>query len=345
MRYNLAFIGFGNVGQALARLLTRRRQDLAAGYGVTWRLTGVASRRRGWLAGADGLDVEVLLNGGNAIAAGAGALPDVQAWLAAAQPHVVFEMSSLQASTGQPAIDYIEAGLRAGAHVVTANKGPVVHAYPRLRDLAESLGRGFRFESTVMDGAPIFSLFRSCLPLTRVSGFEGILNSTTNYLLARMEAGADLDQAVREAQTLGLAETDPAADIDGFDAAVKTAALATVVMGQPLPLNEVTRAGIRGLDPAEIRAARQAGRPWKLLCRAERTATGVTASVGPERLPEASPFAQVNGTTSAVHFATDTLPGLTITEHDPTPETTAYGLLADFISLVSAQEVTALAAS
>jgi homoserine dehydrogenase len=244
-------------------------------------------------------------------------------------------MSSLNAATGEPAISYLEAALRHGAHAVTANKGPVVHGYHALRDLADSMGKGFRFESTVMDGAPIFSLFRSSLPLATVSGFRGILNSTTNVILAQMEAGADLEEGIRHAQALGLAETDPSADVDGWDAAVKVAALTTVVMDHPIAIEAVAREGIRGLRGAEVRAARAAGTPYKLVCWAERHGAGVEAGVGPRRLPLSDPLARVDGTSSSVHFETDLLPGLTVVEHDPTPTTTAYGMLADFVGLAA----------
>src|SRR6185312_1367868 len=226
--------GFGNVGRALARLLIDQSTRLRDEYGIEWKLSGIASRRLGWLADPAGLDVAALLDGSMTVAP-AYEVGDVAHWLSAARADVLFEMSSLNAATGQPAISYLRAALQHGAHAVTANKGPVVHGYRALRDLAASTGKSFRFESTVMDGAPIFSLFRSGLPLARLSGFRGILNSTTNVILERMEAG------IRHAQALGLAETDPIADVDGWDAAVKVAALTTVLMDYPLPVEVVER--------------------------------------------------------------------------------------------------------
>jgi homoserine dehydrogenase len=332
--YRLCFIGFGNVGKALARLLLERTDRLREQFGIEWLVTGVASRRIGWLADPSGLDVAALIRGEPLSGIERCSGEDVGAWLAAARADALFEMSSLNPTSGQPAISYLEAALRHGAHAVTANKGPVIHGYRALRDLAGSVGKGFRFESTVMDGAPIFSLFRSSLPLARVSGFRGILNSTTNVILARMEAGADLEEGIRYAQALGLAETDPSADVDGWDAAVKVAALTTVVMDYPIAIGAVAREGIRGLGGEDVRAARAAGTPYKLVCWAERRAGVVQTGVGPRRLPLTDPLARVDGTSSSVHFETDLLPGLTIVEHDPTPTTTAYGMLADFVGLV-----------
>jgi homoserine dehydrogenase len=331
-RYNLVFIGFGNVGRALASLLLGRTEQLRAEYGIEWRLTGVASRRSGWLANPAGMDVAALLEGSVREVAPARAA-GVEEWLSASEAQVLFEMSSLNAATGEPAISYLAAALTHGAHAITANKGPVVHGYRALRDLAAGRQRGFRFESAVMDGAPIFSLFRTALPLASVQAFRGILNSTSNFVLSCMEAGKSLEEGVAEAQARGLAETDPSNDIDGWDSAVKVAALATVLMGVPLTPQAVQREGIRGLEAGAVRRARVEGCPYKLVCAASRIEGGVRAVVASERVTSTDPLSQVNGTSSAVQFVTDVLTGLTIVEHDPTPSTTAYGILADFVDL------------
>jgi homoserine dehydrogenase len=331
--YRLALLGYGNVGRALVRLLRAKEGELLQRYGVTCLITGVASRRLGWLADPAGLDPDRLSPQPERWSASG-----VTAWLAAAQADLLLEMTSLNAQTGQPAIDYLEAALRHGAHAISANKGPVVHGFRQLSALARTAGRRYLFESAVMDGAPIFSLFRETLPAARLLRFRGILNSTTNFLLTRMEEGASFDEAVAQAQAIGIAEADPGADIDGWDAAVKVAALVTVLMEVPLLPDQVRREGIRGIDPGIVRLARQAGQPYKLVCRAERAREGATASVAPERLPLSDPLAGVAGTSSLVHFETDVLPGLTIIEHNPGPETTAYGLLADLLRAVGAQD-------
>jgi homoserine dehydrogenase len=231
-------------------------------------------------------------------------------------------------------VDYLRAALDLGLHAITANKGPVVHAHSQLTDLAAAKGVKFYFESAVMDGAPIFSLWRAALPGARLLGFRGILNSTTNLILTRMEAGETFEQAVAYAQSIGIAETDPSGDVDGWDAAVKVAALVTVLMGTPLKPQAVARQGIRGLTAADIERARQQGRRWKLVCSAQRRGVEIVARVAPEMVEMDSPLYSVGGTSSVVTFETDVLPGLSIVETNPGPETTAYGMLADFINAV-----------
>jgi homoserine dehydrogenase len=316
------------------RLLIAKRAELRDKYATDWRLTGVASRRIGWIADANGLDPDALL---------AGQFPAIPAWktphslhqwLATADPHVFFEASSLDWRTGQPAIDHLKAALESGAHAVSANKGPIVHAYRELCALAKARGRRFLFESTVMDGTPIFSMFPHSLPAVDLRGFRGVLNATTNVVLTEMEKGLTLEQAVKKAQEIGVAETDPSDDLDGWDATVKVAALVIVLMGVDMKLDQIERIGIRGITPEQIRAARDAGMRYKLICRAERTPAGIRASVKPEQLPLTDPFALLEGTTSAVRFDLDVF-GLSIVEHKAAVIATAYGLLGDFIRAVA----------
>jgi homoserine dehydrogenase len=320
------------VNRTLAQLLRKKTPELRE-RGVEWRITGVASRRLGWISDLNGVDPERLPAGVSA------ASSDVRAWLRAARADVLFEATSLDPQAGQPAIDHIRAALEIGAHAITANKGPIVYAYEDLRDLAEKQGRRFLFESTVMDGVPIFSMFRSGLPAVQLKGFHGILNSTTNVILSGMEEGLSFDESLERAQELGVAETDASHDIDGWDAAVKTAALVRVLMGERILLEQIERIGIRGLSAEQVRAARAAGTPYKLVCRAHITECGLTARVHPERVPSSDPMASVSGTSSIIAFETDIFPELVITENSPGLEATAYGMLADFVRAVAAAEL------
>jgi homoserine dehydrogenase len=314
-------------------LLLDREQELRERHGIAFRITGIASRRLGWNVDPDGLDPA----GVESATARAGREVDgwpknVRDWLRAARADVLFEATSLNVENGQPAVDHIRAALDHGAHAITANKGPVVHAYGELRDLAAARGKRFLFESTVMDGVPIFSLFDQ-LPVIHLQGFHGILNSTTNVILSEMENGLSFDESLKKAQALGIAETDATHDIDGWDAAVKTAAVITVLMDVPVRLEEIEREGIRGLSGEAVRAARKEGRPYKLVCRARKTESGVAASVRPEQIPLTDPVAQVSGASSYIYFETDIFPGLAITEENPGLYATAYGMLADFVRI------------
>ncbi len=288
----------------------------------------------GWVADAGGLEVGALLEGSWEDQKRRTGVSAPHEWLRAARADVLFEATSLRVADGQPAIDHIRAALESGAHAITANKGPVVHAYRELSALAAARGKKFFFESAVMDGVPIFSLFRDSLPAVELRGFHGILNSTTNVILGGMEEGLSFAESLKKAQQMGVAETDPSHDIEGWDAAVKVAALVTVLMGVPIRLMEIEREGIGKLSGEVVRAARAGGKPYKLVCRAQREGTRVRATVRPEQVPLSDPMAWVAGTSSIIYFETDIFPGLAITENHPGLEATAYGMLADFVRAV-----------
>ena len=135
-------------------------------------------------------------------------------------------------------------------------------------------------------------------------------------------------------RSIGITETDPSHDIDGWDAAIKVAALVTVLMGVPLTPSDVNPTGIRGITPAMIAEASAAGERWKLVCAAKRSEGGIVTTVAPRRVGPESPLFSVNGTSSYCQFELDVLPGLGILESDPGPETTAYGMLADFLNIL-----------
>lgn len=327
-RYRICLLGFGNVGRALARLLMSKSGELRERYGIEWEITGVATRRMGWRASADAIDVTKLLAGTDHTRTELG----ISEWLAVAKPDVVFETTSLNPETGQPAIDYLRKSLQLGAHTITANKAPIVYAFDELNELAIAQGKRFMFEATVLDSAPVFSLFRETLPAVKVRAFSGAFNSTTNVILETMEDGRSFEEGVKTAQDLGIAETNPSHDVDGWDSIMKVCAIARVILRVPLMPSDVRREGIRGLDPATLREARAEGRPYKLLSRATVNADGsVAASVRPEQIAATEPLA-VRGTSLAVHFELDTIPGLTIVSHRPNLQSTAYGLLADFVN-------------
>ena len=338
----LCLVGFGNVGRAFARLLLKKEAELADRYGLTFVVTGIITGAHGGVINPEGIDLAAALD-----AVQAGERLDSLAAVDTPQETVdfirgcpadcMFESTPVNPQTGQPALGYIQTALESGVHVVTANKGPVVHGYQALTALAAQQGVRFMFESAVMDGAPIFSLFREPLVGANLLGFEGILNSCTNLLFSLMEGGKTFDEAVAYGRSIGITETDPSHDIDGWDAAIKVAALVTVLMGVPLTPQAVDRNGIRGITPEMISSAQAVGERWKLVCSAAQGAQGVTAKVAPQRVGPGSPLYSVNGTSSYCQFELDVLPGLGILESDPGPETTAYGMLADFLNILEVQ--------
>jgi len=338
--FKLAFLGFGNVGKALAELLLSKRKDIEEKTGVTFSITGIATGSRGIAIDPDGIDIMQALENlisGQSIASSSNLQDPITNSLDFVQncgADLLFETIPVDYETGQPAVDLIRTALESGMHVATANKGPVVHAYKELTILAKSKGLKFFFESTVMDGVPIFALFRETLPAANILGFRGVLNSTTNLILARMEAGEGYADAVAYAQSIGIAETDPSGDVDGWDAAIKVSALATVLMGVPTKPQDVDRTGIRDITIEEIELAKARRKRWKLVCEARWEGDQLKTTVAPQMVGIDSPLYGVEGTTSIVQFESDVLGKLSLIEEDPGPHTTAYGLMADFLNAV-----------
>lgn len=343
MHYKLALIGFGNVARCLVRLLARKQNLLEEEYNLTFSFTGIATGRHGFAVDPNGLDIQKalsLVESGQSISPlSSFSVQDSFAVIRHASADVMFENSPVNHVDGQPAIEHVRAALDAGMHVFTANKGTVVHGYRELTELAKAKGRKFYFESTVLGGAPLFSVFREAFPAAELRSFKGIINSTTNIILTRMERGESFDEAVKYCQSIGVAETDPSADVDGWDAAIKVAALVTVLMNTPFTPQQVNPTGIRGITPEMIAKAKAEGQRWKLTASAERTKDGIKASVAPELVSPSSPLYGLQGSTTGLTFRTDVVTDYSITASEREdmqsgPEETAYGLLADFINAV-----------
>jgi homoserine dehydrogenase len=335
--YKLFFLGFGTIGRALVRLILEKESMLRDSCGVELRIAAVATRRHGLAMNPDGLngaEILRLAETGEMIGKEFFDEKNLESLLRSSKADIFLENTPTDRLKGEPAVTHVRAALRLGLHAVTANKGPAAFAYRELRDLARSKARRFLFEAAVMDGTPVFSLAREALPVSQVLGFRAILNSTTNYLLTRMEEGLDFEEAVAAVQAIGIAETDPMADVDGWDAVLKTAILVNVLMDYPLRPEEISREGIGALDPLAIRRARAEGRPFKLISRAERAAAGLSTSVRPEQLSPDDPLASAQGTATMLCLETDVIPGLIVGGSAPSPRTTVYGLLSDILSIV-----------
>lgn len=343
MHLRLAFIGFGNVARAFARILSLRASQLAQDYDLRFSTTAIATARHGCIVSSDGIDLSKAVA---CIESGAEltelhdslSVTDSAALIEICDADLLFETTPLNPLSGEPAIAHIRSALTRGIHVVTANKGPIAFAYRDLKSLAFQHGAGFRFEGTVMDGTPIFNLVESCLPGTRVLGFSGVLNSTTNLILAGMESGRSFEDSLKEAQHRGIAEADADYDIDGWDAAVKAVALANVLMDSDSRPSDVNREGIRGIKIKDLTAAAASGMAVRLVARGKQTGDGVKLTVAPEEVPLASVFGSVRGTSNALVLETDLMGEIAIVETDPGVEQTAYALLSDMIRVKQRNE-------
>jgi len=337
---DLILIGFGNVARRFAQLLDERRSRLVADYGVAARIVGIATRH-GRTYSARGLDPATFSAKTPRPAEHAATLEflsdilERSADTADERRLIVVETTTLDISAGEPAISHVLTSLAGGAHVVTANKGPAAFAYQTLARAADRANRRFLFEGAVMDGIPVFNLARETLRGVEVLGFRGIVNTTTNYILNAMEQGQPFDEALVEMQAMGVAEADASLDIDGWDAAAKTAALANVLMQTNLTPLRVERCGITPDLMTRAIDTRRAGRRLKLVARAGYEGARITARVAPEELPADDLLAGIDGQQNALILHTDLLGEIAIVQRGSGLTQTAYALLSDVLTIAT----------
>ena len=337
-RADLALVGFGSVGRRFASLLDEYRSRLLAEHRIECRIVGIATGRHGGIFRSDGIDVHDALQrrtAGQALGGDGNAYEMLDRLAGShAQIRVAVETTPLDVISAQPALSHVERALDAGVDVVTANKGPVAFAYRSLRGRAAANGVSFLFEGAVMDGVPIFNLVRETLPAVEIRGFRGIVNTTTQHILLALERGEELGSAVQRMQAAGIAEADPALDIEGWDAAAKTAALANVLMDTDLTPQTVERAGLDGTTAKAAREALTAGRRLRLIVSAAREGTRVRASVRPTLVDAADLLATLDDRGNALVLSTDLLGDIAVCQLGGDVTQTAYALLSDLLTIV-----------
>jgi homoserine dehydrogenase len=314
----LALIGYGNVGRALATLLRARRKTFP------FTVTGIHTLRHGTAVDPRGLPPEPEF-GPRA--------PSIEDFLDCAKADVAVELTTLNPATGEPAISHIRAAFARRMHVVTANKGPIAHAYAALREEAAAAGVAFRFESAVMDGAPVFNLWRHTMPGVKVLGFTGVLNSTSKVVIETMEQGGSFDDGLARARSMGITEADGAYDVEGWDSAAKTAALANVLMDARVTPMDVSTRGITKLTPERMQEMARDGKTVRLVSRGTRTGSGVSLRVRAVVLERTDLLACTPGTSNLILFHTDLMGTFGTVSIDPAVQQTAYGVFSDLVSL------------
>jgi homoserine dehydrogenase len=312
----VALLGCGSVGSALAELLLTRQDDIAARTGIRLELVGIA------VSGAtrsrpDLIPGELFVTDGAALAV----RDDVDV--------VVELIGGLH-----PAQEFMEAALRAGKPVVTANKAVLAASGAELAELADARGVDLLYEAAVAGAIPIVRTLRESLAGEQIVRVMGIVNGTTNFILTRMEEdGVDFEDALAEAQHLGLAERDPTADVEGHDAAAKAAILAALAFGSDVVDVDVHREGITGIRAVDVAYANRLGYSVKLLAVAELVDGGpeLSVRVHPAMVPKAHPLASVRGAFNAVFVEGAVSGELMLYGRGAGGEPTASAVLGDLV--------------
>jgi len=313
----VALLGCGVVGSAVYRLLAEQSADLAARAGARLEVAGVAVRDTSRARGT-AVPPELLTT-------------DAQKLVTRPDVDIVIELIG----GIEPARTLLLAALGAGKSVVTANKALLATDRAALHDAARQGGADIYYEAAVAGAIPLLRPLRESLAGDEVRRVLGIVNGTTNYILDRMDtSGADFGTALAEAQELGYAEADPTADVAGYDAAAKTAILASIAFHTQVTADDVYRDGITRVTPADIVSARSLGCVVKLLAICERSDGGVSARVYPAMIPQVHPLAAVRGAYNAVFVEAESAGRLMFYGAGAGGQPTASAVLGDIVTVV-----------
>lgn len=337
MDVKLALTGFGNVGQGIAMLLRDHGDEYDQRYGVRLLLTGVADRGGAAVdsRGLDPIDLLAAKRRKGTVAEISGGRPGLagDGFLNAADADVLLEAASTNFEDAEPGWSYVRSALKRDMDIVLASKGALVLHFRDLMEEAAGRGKYVLFAGTTGAPVPVCELADRVLVGARIDAVEGILNATTNQILTSMEDGDSYDEGVRRAQEIGIAETDPTLDVDGWDAAAKAVIVANAVFGANLTLQDVEREGIRSVTKDQLDEARRNGMSIRLIARVERTATGVRAHVGPVQRPADETLGRLRNDQMGVVFHTDPLGVVSSTVQATGGIPTALTVLRDVFNL------------
>jgi homoserine dehydrogenase len=253
--------------------------------------------------------------------------------IAAAGGDVLVEMTPTNLIDGEPGTTHIKTALQRGMEVVSANKGPLVLFYRKIHEMARRHHCGVHMSAATAAALPTLDVGTFSLRGASILSIEGILNGTTNYILSRMtDDGCRYDEALREAQELGIAETRPDYDVEGTDTANKIILIANRLLDGNLSLSDITVTGITRITVEDIDRAREQGRIIKLIGSAHRVNGTITLTVAPRSLDREHPLASVNGPEKAVTYTTDTMGNITVMGGKSSPLGAAAAVLKDMIN-------------
>lgn len=338
MKFDIAFIGFGTVGQGLAQILVDKRDFLRKKYDFKYKVVAVSDFKKGSILDKRGLDLFKLLkivkktgtiHGYKCGRKGLSSLETIEE----SGADIIIEVTWTNLETGEPGLTHIKKSLAAGKHVATTNKGPIALAYNQLKRIAEANKVFLRFEGTVLSGTPVLNFTLENLAGARIDSVRGIVNGTTNYILSQMETGKSYHEALREAQRLGYAEADPTMDVEGWDAVAKATILANTTMGGNVRVKDVKRVGITKIGIPDIKSAQREGKKIKLIAKVWHENGKTKAKVSPENVPLTNILAHIDGSLNALTFSTDVHGDITVIGRGAGGGEAGYALLSDMLAM------------
>jgi homoserine dehydrogenase len=337
--------GMGNVHRNFVKLVLDKREHLRERYALELSIVG-ATDSSGAVFDTNGLDLQTLFDTKHA-RQGVAVLPNGRADIGGVElldlldADMLLEATPVNLKTGEPGLSAVRKALKHGKHCVLANKAPLALAFAELSQLSDFFKKSdsspaLRFSACVGGAMPTINVGVRDLAGAAIHRVEAVLNGTTQSILRMMETGMLFDNAVKEMQRRGLAETDPSLDTEGWDAANKLVIIANAVLRQPTTLHDVSVEGITQLSEKELLNANAQGERIVLLCLAERDRDDFRLSVKPTALPADHPLARMDGDEMGVVYYSDIMGRTHLTTRETDPVPTAAAMLRDVIDIASA---------
>ncbi|OPY31354.1 MAG: homoserine dehydrogenase [Methanomassiliicoccales archaeon PtaU1.Bin124] len=331
---DVVLVGFGTVGQGVAESIYLKNNLFQEGFGDDLRVVAAFDSKT-YVIDKKGLDpIDLVKAKTNKGVIGQRRKEDIKDMLPEIEYDVLVEMTPTNIVDARPGLDHFRAALSAGKDIVTSNKGPLALKFRELSRLAQKNRCMMRFEASVGGATPVINLASELLKCERISSIRGIMNGTCNFILSRMESeGLPWEPALREAQQMGFAETDPSYDIDGIDSACKVAILANAIMNKDVTVHDVERTGIRGINLDAVNLAAQEKKVVRLI--GEITEKGV--EVAPRLIPRGHPLS-ISGTLNTFHIQTDLAGEITVAGRGAGRYETASAVMSDLWALMRARK-------
>jgi homoserine dehydrogenase len=335
----LAITGMGNVGRRLLELIQRKNEIAASRFDLALIIAGICDSS-GAVLNPAGINIDQALaakenkKGICTLPSGAAGMKSAE-FMQKVKADILVELTPTNLKDGEPGVGAIRTALTNNMHVVSANKGPLVLAFSELTDLAHTNNLRLLYSASVTGGLPTLNVGMRDLCIAEIHKVEGILNGTTNYILTKMAEGQSYNDALKKAQEIGMAETDPSLDVDGWDAACKLVIIANSVLKRRTTLSDINVEGISGVTMEQLEKASSQNQVIKLVACAEKKAEGYQFSVRPTSLPRSHRLATISSGMMAVIYQTD-INGemfLCIDESDPYP--TAAAVLRDIVHIAA----------
>ncbi|MGC9516102.1 MAG: homoserine dehydrogenase [Methanomicrobiales archaeon] len=331
---NICIMGFGAVGRGVAKVVSMKKEEIKEKYGLDLKITGV-SDSSGAAISAEGLDPELLLKvkekEGKVSEYPEKGLKGLNGldFLDKVEYDCLVEVTPTNIEDGEPARSHMLKAMSDGKDVVTSNKGPLALNFGELTAAESSNNVKFKYEASVGGAMPIINFAHETLAGCDIDSIYGILNGTTNYILSRMaKEGSAYEQTLKEAQEMGIAETDPTQDVEGLDAACKIVIIANSIMDMDVSLKDVDLSGISKINQEAILLAKKEGYLIKLVAEASDNAL----EVSPRLVKSGTPFS-VDGTMNVATLNTDLAEDITVVGRGAGSIETASAILSDIINI------------